>query len=99
MPGTTSPAGRTSMSTGSAAHSRSSASALARSRGLTGTDTVSGERLVIALLQELKLLPLAVHGRPEMLGVLGRPDLRADDKVVRIELERGAPHGERLVRT
>src|SRR6266508_3534693 len=96
-PGTTSIAGRTSTSTGSAAHRRSRAPAFACSRRPACWATASGERLVIALLEELELLPFAVDRRPEVLGVLGRPDLRADDEVVRVEVERCPPDGNRLL--
>src|SRR5437867_9954912 len=100
MPGTTSTAGRMSVNTGSAAQISSTAFAFARS---CDTDPVcmgaelSGEWLVIALLEELELLPLPVDSRVEALGMLGNPDLRADDEVVRIELERGSPEPHRLV--
>src|SRR5438093_460226 len=85
MPGTTSIAGRTSTSTGSAPQIRSTASAFARFR--SAAPASSGERLVIALLQKLELLPLPVDRRVEALGVLGNPDLRSDHEVVGIEVE------------
>src|SRR6266508_4182484 len=96
-PGTTSIAGRTSTSTGSAAHMRSSASAFACSRRPACWATASGERLVITLLEQLELLPLAVDSRPEVFGVLSRPDLRANDEVVRVEVEGCPPDGNRLL--
>src|SRR5438309_1308510 len=106
MPGMTSLAGRTSTSTGSAAVSRSNACALASARVGTSMTVIwlswssrcsgaSGQRLVVALAQQLQLLPIAVDHGPEALGVLRRPDLRADQEVVRIGLERRAPVRER----
>src|ERR671925_189268 len=97
MPGTTSSAGRTSTSTGSEVQSRSSASAFALARRPAASVTASGERLVIALLEELELLPFPVHHRPEVLGMLGSPDLRPDDEVVRVERERLAPDPQSLL--
>src|SRR6266516_3499249 len=95
IPGMTSIAGRTSTSTGSAAQIRATASAFARSRSAASAS--SGERLVIAPLQKLELLPLPVDRRVEALRVLCDPDLRSDHEVVRIEVESCAPELDRVV--
>src|SRR5919198_3860273 len=95
-PGTTSASGATSTSTGSAETRRSTASAFACS-AVAPTVAASGERLVIPLLHELELLPLAVDRRVEALRVFRDPDLRTDEEVVGIERERLPPRRERAV--
>src|SRR3712207_450871 len=95
-PGTASEAGQTSTSTGWAATMRSSTSAFAPSAAAAVAVARSGERLVIPLLEELQLLPLAVDRRVEPLGMLDRPDLRAYEEVVRVERERRPPRRERV---
>src|SRR4051794_34700400 len=71
--------------------SRAAASRRAQSRRGAG----SWQLALVALAGELLLLPLPVHGRPEALGVLERPDLGADQEVGGILLERLSPQPQR----
>jgi hypothetical protein len=46
----------------------------------------------------LELLPLEINGGIEAFRMLDHPDLRADQEVVRIQIEGPAPKRQRLAR-